>query len=301
MKSILVPIEANEIAPWLLRRAGPLFRRPGVNVRLVSVVQTTAGHAADDAYRADRRHEALRMQLTALANELRQHRIDVEAEVLFGDPAIEVLRETANADLVVMATHGRVGLDRLRFGSVAQRVVSASPAPVLLFRPLFTENGDISMTALAQPAEFERMLVPLDGSAGAEEIVPAARLLARAFRSHVIFMTVAPERNGFEDVHRAAEYLAKWRAAFRSAGVRSEVRVREGDASERILATLEEERIDAVAMTTHGRTGLARAFLGSVAESILARTQVPMLVLRNAVLREPLPAAHERNVKVKVT
>jgi hypothetical protein len=77
--------------------------------------------------------------------------------------------------------------------------------------------------------------------------------------------------------------------------------VREGVATERLAATIDEERLDAIAMTTHGRTGLARAFLGSVAESVLARVQAPMLVLRNAELRASIPQPHPESRHVGVT
>ncbi len=76
---------------------------------------------------------------TAMAEFIAEHfaGVEVRAEIVVGYAAEEILDlvEKENADLVVMGTHGRTGIDRILFGSVAERVVKSSPVPVLTIRP----------------------------------------------------------------------------------------------------------------------------------------------------------------------
>jgi nucleotide-binding universal stress UspA family protein len=189
-----------------------------------------------------------------------------------------------------MSTHGRSGLDRLRFGSIAESVVRRAPVPVLLVRGVAAwGRGGIS-----------RILVPLDRSEASEEVLPIVSCLAGPFDFEVRLLHVleAPRSlpgspatgKGVHDPDADA-YLAQVAAPLEARALRVVTTVRAGLPADEIPAVAAETQCGLIAMSTHGRTGLGRLFLGSVAERVLRSVSVPMLLWKPpAGLREPGPA-----------
>lgn len=298
---ILVPIDEGEFSRWALDRVSLLIERPGAVVTLLTVVPTAETNAAELNYRRSPQHDEVVKALSRVRDDLVKRSITTEAEVRFGDPATEILREIGSGrhDVVAMATHGRSGMDRVLFGSVAQKVLRASTVPVLLFRPLYRPDGTLSPAESHEPARFRHVLVPLDGSPAAEEIVPAVRALASVFESKLhLFQSVPGGEYRREHEDKAMEYLRMWQA--RLGAPVAEVEVRVGAAGPEALAIVRGRGLDGVALTTHGRSGLPRALYGSVAEKILRQADVPVLSICNHAVRHPLPApdANPRFVKV---
>jgi nucleotide-binding universal stress UspA family protein len=281
---ILVPLDGSAVSRWVLSRSERLLTRPGTELLLLGVAEASAAQAADPLFRADPRHKPLHDELASLKASLLARNIAVDAEVRFGDPATEILREAATSDfdLVAMATHGRTGLNRLLFGSVALKVLQACPLPMLLFRPLLRHDDSLSPVERTDPARFQRVLVPLDGSAVAEEIVPALERLARTFGASLHLFT-AISGGADEAAHRrdADDYLARWTRIFASIGIDATTEIRAGEAAAEALDCVRERGLDAIAMTTHGRSGIHRAVYGSVAEKVLSHAEVPLLVVRS--------------------
>jgi nucleotide-binding universal stress UspA family protein len=96
---------------------------------------------------------------------------------------------------------------------------------------------------------------------------------------------------------RANEYLEYLAGRLTAKGIRAVAKVRIGDPSREILAAVAEEKVDLIAMTTHGRSGLGRLLFGSVAENLLRSAPVPVLLLRmtKEALKMPVSAAGERS------
>ena len=130
---------------------------------------------------------------------------------------------------------------------------------------------------------YRRALVPVDGSAEAEAIIPFFAEVAGPLDLEVLLLRVLPA-GALDDSHRrrvdATEYLAPLAAELRGRGVRTNTAVRHGDAATEILAAAVEAGADVIAMTTHGRGGLRRLLLGSVAEAVLRRAVVPVILMR---------------------
>ena len=302
-KRLLIPVDGSPLSLWALARAKNILDQPGLAVTLLQVVEVPEERAQDLAFQVEPRHQATHDALAALRNELLERSIPARAEIRFGDPATEILRETAAGghDLVAMATHGRSGLARVMFGSVALKVLQASPVPLLLFRPLQRPDETLSPVETSDPARFRRLLVPLDGSEAAEEILPVAEGFARTFGSKLHLFAAVP--GGAEEAgHRrvSEDYLGRWQAVLGARGLKPLVEIRTGRAPEEALAAVRELGLDGVAMTTHGRSGVPRALYGSVAEKILHEAGVPVLLLRNRKLRRPLPAALEEHRQLRV-
>ncbi len=289
---ILVPIDGSDVSRWVFARGLKAFAQPGAKVTVLQVVEPPPSRAGDAAYRSDPRHQPLFDEIEKLRKSLAAKGVDAVTQVRFGDPAGEILREERDGshDLIAMTTSGRTGLGRILFGSVAMRVLHGAEAPMLLFRPQLRPFGGLSPVETTQAAAFAKIVVPLDGSDEAERVLPRVDPLVRRFGSRIhLVQTVPPGPDLPAQRERAGDYLEKRATALRKSGHQVSTEVRTGAAADELLAAATEA--DAVAMTTHGRSGASRAVYGSVAERLLAKAEVPVFVFRTRKVpgSEPLP------------
>jgi nucleotide-binding universal stress UspA family protein len=143
---------------------------------------------------------------------------------------------------------------------------------------------------------YEKILVPLDGSKRAEMIRPHVRELASRFQATVILIMVVENiyadgigqtyisrsEDAFNANLRDNElYLEGIATRFRDRGIACETRVAHGPIVEKIIEAANTEDVDLIAMTSHGRGGLARIFYGSVAAGILNQVDRPLFIVRS--------------------
>ena len=190
--------------------------------------------------------------------------------------------------MLVLTTHGRSGLTRTLLGSVADEVVRRAAGPVLLL------PGAAPTDWLERPPEGRRVLVTLDGSPLAEEVLGPACALAAALDAELLLVRVVlplmPEYMAAQAVVGRIEpedslveaqgYLEAVAQHLRAYGVRVETHALLGSPIPTVVQLAQTSRADAIAMATHGRGGAARLVFGSVATGVLQRTAVPLLVLR---------------------
>jgi nucleotide-binding universal stress UspA family protein len=251
---------------------------------LVTEEPVSMGQPAIRSFNAARdevRHESLwrRMREDYSPN----HPIDVEYRTNEGDAAEEILRmaDAIGADLIVMGTHGRTGLRRLLAGSVATAVLRGAHCAVLALR---------SHDRPRDAKEIRVILHPTDASDGSEAALQVARSLARDLGSKLVLLHVVPleifpsELAVPVDPRAFGDALEAVREALDGPDLKYPVETRlvRGDAAAEILRMAREVGCDLIVMGTHGRTGLDRLLLGSVAESVLAKADCPVLVLKNA-------------------
>ena len=199
-----------------------------------------------------------------------------------GEPAETILQGASQnaVDLIAMATHGRSGLTRLVRGSVAERVLRGADVPLLLCNPAVLEAGE------AQDPAFQRILVPYDGSEVAARVLPAAATLAQAYDATLVLLRVENFSAGgghseLEDVDMIEHKLRPTVTQLRDLGAPEvEVKVEVGNEIDLILKTIDEERIDLLCMSSHGRGGVARWWFGSTAEGVLRAARCPVYVTR---------------------
>jgi nucleotide-binding universal stress UspA family protein len=140
---------------------------------------------------------------------------------------------------------------------------------------------------------FQSMILPLDGSSFAEEAVPLAGLLARAYGAqlHLVHVIRPSPDVDFKTPEQDLEWRTKVREAasgalgemagkLRREGVNARAEVREGRVVDTLLACAEERKADLAVLTTHGAGGFRRWWLGSVADALLRRSEVPVLLVR---------------------
>jgi nucleotide-binding universal stress UspA family protein len=144
---------------------------------------------------------------------------------------------------------------------------------------------------------YDTILVPLDGSKRAEAILPHVERMSRLCEADVILLQVVdppahievPEefdmtlhRQQLERLaQRAREYLGSLQDGFLEKGIGAQIRIVHGPVVEAILTTAECEKVDLIAIASHGRTGLAQVFYGSVAAGVLNRIDRPLLLVRS--------------------
>lgn len=130
---------------------------------------------------------------------------------------------------------------------------------------------------------YQRALVALDGSPEAEAILPFLVAVAGPPDVEVTLLRILPAGE-LDDAHQrridAEEYLAPLAAELRSRGVRATTAVRHGDPATEILAGATEAGADLIAMTTHGRSGLGRLLMGSVAHAVLGRARIAVFLMK---------------------
>ncbi|MBI3091415.1 MAG: universal stress protein [Candidatus Tectomicrobia bacterium] len=138
---------------------------------------------------------------------------------------------------------------------------------------------------------FKRILVALDGSPLAEQILPHVKELAVQSKATIFLLRVAlahtfpgvdPTEHQVKVVAEAEEYIERLRQQMAGEGLKVQAAVRYGHDAEEILDHSEMNEIDLVAMSTHGRSGVRRWVLGSVAEKVLRHSKVPILLFRAA-------------------
>ena len=303
---ILVPLDASPFATRVLPFATTLAAHAGGSLHLLGVHRDVLPPSAPPGAAAmiaeANRHacEALTDYLERIGRELRDEGARVATEVRTGIPDLEILAAVGNAgcDLITMATHGRGGFRRAWLGSVADRVVRHADIPVLLVPLRGMEEGPDDSASEAPQTTIRTVIVPLDGSSFAEQILVPATSLGEAFAAdYILYRSVAApgvtgRLSAVEYSERAAQYLDHDRAEARAglertagaltdSGFAATVTLVEDSEPAPALLRLAAATPDSViAMTTHGRGGLRRAILGSVADKVVRGTNRPVLLLR---------------------
>jgi nucleotide-binding universal stress UspA family protein len=188
-------------------------------------------------------------------------------------------------DLVVMGTHGRRGMDRLLSGSVSEEVVRRAPCPVFTVLP-----RDESGTG----PQINRVLAPVDLSDQSELVLNHAVALAESYAApldllHVVEEAAYPNVYGLDPLtpalpnvqDRAREALETLASNVDLRTDPVNVHVLTGNAARDIVEFAEENAADLIVMATHGRTGLDRFLIGSVAEKVVRRAPCPVFTLKS--------------------
>jgi nucleotide-binding universal stress UspA family protein len=303
---ILVPLDGSELAEQVLPYVRILGKGLGARIELLRVFDHVPPSLADPAHRMyldqvvlSVRNEA-KDYLEGVAASLEKDGLAASCTVHEGDHASHVASyivsegEREPATLVAMSTHGRSGISRWLLGSVADKVLHATTSPLFLVRPRQHEN-------VTPEVRLKTVIVPLDGSAFGEQVLPHVVALADALRQRVILIRVAPPAWGYRALQEgllqaplapiedpptlaepgAREYLNGVSAKLRQWGVSSvEVCSPRGVPADAILDAAERVQDSFVAMTTHGRSGIGRWLLGSVADRVVRYCPAPVLVVR---------------------
>lgn len=290
-RRILVPIDGSPFSERALTLAVPLAQQHDASLVLMlanplppRVESSPASPVRDLSGERDVR-EHLRAQLERVARRVATRDGVTTATQFREGPVLDEI-EGAIADvaasMVVMATHGRGGVSRLWLGSVTDALLRRSSVPVLVTRTA----RKWTLTTATEPF-FPRVLVAVDGSALSEEALERAiDLLGESTGEFVLarvedapIAAVSSTWISEATVRVREGYLEPLAERFRTPErtIRTHAIVHH-DPARAILDLAKEEHAFAIALATHGRTGVRRAVIGSVADKVIRGSSVPVLV-----------------------
>ncbi len=271
---ILVPLDGSDLAEESLSVVRSLSKVFDAEATLICVGPPSArraipGRKGASAFADEAEKE---LYLSQKADQLASAGTATEFSLRSGEVAREIcLLAQDEMDIIVMSTNGRSGLQRMFIGSVAFQVVQNATTPLLLLRP----TGDWR----SRGTSFKRLLVALDGSAFSERILPYVSALARQFDSEVILLSV-PAGSTSESYRTHIEnYLEDLAQELAGEGLHVRTLVTGSAAVQTIVATAESEMADLIMLATHGRSGMDRLMLGSVAERVVRNMPCPVFLL----------------------
>ena len=292
-EKLLIPLDGSPAAERALSFVDVLQRVVRVPIELVYAVDvsfiTAHGKARFVDFLIDEAERSGRAYLRGVATELK--RFEVRCTVEQGKPADVIIERGAAANtLIVMATHGRSGIHRWLLGSVAEKVLRGTSAPLLLLRSTEGDRWKPGVTV-------KSIIVPLDGSLLAESALATATEMAISLDAEMVLIRAyelpAEAYYGKEDYlpnydilkaeGRAAAnaYLEEKAEAIRARGVKIVTKlVADGLPADQIIGCAANYPDSLLAMSSHGRSGLRRWALGSVTETVVRHTRQPVLVLR---------------------
>ncbi len=277
IEHILVPIEETGVNEGIARYVHELAAHHAARITLLHVVPDMLTAPPADLEAALQSVESL---FARLQQESAAARNEVATELRMGDAAEEIIKLglLERASLVAMATHGRRGVNRLLHGSVAETVLRRAALPLFV-----TNETSASVTGMAEHG-IKRILLPVAGATISDELLHRVIDVATTYGSRVF---VYHDERGVTEQDRGLDPAAVQRLLdsycqrLAAADLTVEpLRTHSTLVPEDILTHIDKLAIDLVAMNTHGRTGLARALYGSVAENVLRRSPCPLLLQR---------------------
>ena len=305
---ILTPLDGSEVSEQVLPYARSMAASLSLPITLLLAVEPehpSVGQGLNPTLHMHetRQHRSTHAQayLDRKAGELRNEGLTVTTTLPVKEPSAAIVEEAANdpGALIAMASHGRSGLARWWMGSVADKVLHTADNPLLIVR----SHSHHSPAGESRP---QRLIVPVDGSELAEQALPHVAYLAAAMGLPVELVRVTlseeeyyqamsmdvrvlpPTLPSFQTIAEtldgeAATYLADVKARLLQQGAPSvEERVLQGHPANSIVDFATPGDNSLIAMTTHGRSGVGRMLLGSVAERVVRQSGSPVLLIRAA-------------------
>lgn len=291
IRTVLVPLDGSERAESVLPYAEQIAGRTGAELVLLTAVYLPSAWGGWPV-REDLGKDTIAAQtyLESKQDQLKSRGMNVKTVMAYQPEAESILNAAADedADLIAMSTHGRSGISRWILGSVADKVLHATHRPLLLVR---TREADERA-----PAPIDRIVVPLDGSELSLSVLPYVEEVAEALGASLILVHAVQPLDIYPGTQMTStrvgaildEQLAQGQLLLTRVAqeieARGKVKVRSvvniGFAVDEIVRIAQEVNAGLIGMATHGRSGTGRWIMGSVANAVVRRTNLPCLVLR---------------------
>ena len=309
LRTVLCPTDFSDVSARAETYAAALARHYDASLHLLHVdppmpVMAPYGEIPVDARMFEEQRQVADAELVKAGDRARAGGLTVETTMKGGQPAREILAlaDRAQADMLVIGTHGRGGVEHLLLGSVAEKIMRKASCPVLVVPPGAPGESD---------ALFSRILCPIDGSAASAHALTYALSLAQETDGHVTLLYVVepvPAAGEFgaldiEEYRRAGEEHA--RKVLRDAvpddvrtWCRLDERVATGKPSERILDAATTARADVIVRGVRGRGAIDLLAFGSTTNEVIRRAGCPVLAVHPVAT--PVRPAHATATSVLV-
>ena len=281
---ILVPLDRGPAAELGLAQAQTMARHYQGRIHLLTVLDDEAPPGELGATAKPSSQETATAYLTDVMEDLIAGGYAASIEVRAGLAAEEIgaVAKAGEVDLVIISTQGRSRLRRWVLSHVTMDVIHQTTPPLLIIRP--TDDWRSTRT------RFKRLLVALDGSSTAEQVLPHVHEIASRFGSEVTLLS-APEGSQSDDfVEKVGSYLDRIAQLLQKKGVNAKPLVIETAPGQAILSVCEQEGTDLLMLVSHGVGGVERkeqVRVGSVVDSLLQEAPCPIFLV--SALPEPEP------------
>jgi len=279
LPSLICPVDFSEGSRAALTHAAAIADHFGAEVTVLTVVDPfVAAMAAAEATEATAdadTEQALRRYCDEALARLPAGPRSIRLRYAVGTPASEILREAhaANADLIVMSSHGRRGIRKMVFGSTTERVLRATHVPVLITPASRTEALSLSEMA----GQIYEVVAPVDLTTCSARQIKVASAIADATRVPLALIHVLKPEHGPSPIEKARTELSKLQALV-AARVPTECLVLCGEPSEEIVALAASRHANLIVMGLHS-SGLLGPRMGSVTYRVLSTTNAFVLAL----------------------
>jgi len=284
-KKILVPLDGSDLAEMALPYAEELANAFKSEVILLHVSEPSESHYKH-------MHE---LYVKEVADRIKERFKKVSQVVVSGKPADEIISyaDKNKVGLIIMTSHGRSGILSWATGSIANKLLQAATMPVLLVRAAKPKRK------VTREVLLNRILLPLDGSEAGEAAVSYIGELMSRLESEVTLLGVVSSGQHIRSVggldyisyppeqmeifkKEAREYLdGVYRRLKRRKGtVKVIIEVVEGDVGQKILEFAEGKRVDLIAVSSHGHSGIEKWVFGSIANKVVQGSKAPVLMAK---------------------
>jgi len=299
-EQILVPLDGSQLAECALPHAVALARVFQSRLFLLQAVECPEAEAdpvrtVEPLHWQTHKVEA-KAYLDSIAGRLREKGLEVEVHLLEGQPAERIIQfvQDQDVDLIVISTHGLSGLSRWNVSSVAQKVIFQAYRPVMIVRAYHVGAEADDVTEL----EYERILVPLDGSLRAEHALPCALRLARSHQARLMLARVVKELKILDrsslleeetevveriEAHNKIEMDKYLKSLVARLDYEAEPWLldREEDTASALHDLIDQEDVDLVVLNAHGYTKGIYWPYSSLALNFIAYGAKPLLIVQD--------------------
>ena len=301
-KTILVPLDGSQLADCVLPHVVALARPFDSEITLLRMLEKTqAGTSAQlfDLVNWQINKTRATLYLEKIKAQIQREKTRVQTTVIEGLVAdgITEYAHSHGIKLIVLSSHGRNGLTRWGISSITQKIIMSAQTSLLIVR---AHQDGIHSDELSERPLYRRILVPLDGSQRAENVLPIVTQLAQFHRSQIhlvqIIQTpemarqVPPTREDVDLSNRivsrnqeeAGRYLEQLKSRSFLEGLTIQIHLITSDNTAVALHQLvEQENIDMVALSAHGYSGIHQWPYGSMVNNFVQYGKVPLLVVQD--------------------
>ena len=267
LERLLLCTDGSEFSEGAIREAISIAKRCNSKLYVISVVEVNPELEVYAPGLAEKIEENTRTHLDDIKERAEKEGVTCEKIIHKGEKTYSyIVKETSRleADLIIMGRHGRTGIKRLMMGSVTARVIGQTACNVLV-------------VPRAAVFKCKKILIATDGSEFSEKAVHEALDIAAACESEVVIVSVASSDS---EIKEAETFVQEARKTAEKKGLKVTTGIPVGTVYEIIIDVAEKENIDLIVVGSHGRTGLKRLLMGSVAERVIGYASCTVLVVK---------------------
>ncbi len=267
LERVLLCTDGSEFSEGAIREAISIAKSCKSKLYVISVVEVNPEFEAYAPGLVEKIEKDTRKHLEAIKERAEKEGVTCETITHEGEePYRYIVKESSRlkADLIVMGRRGRTGINRLMMGSVTARVIG---------------HADCNVLVVPRAAVFtcKKILIATDGSEFSDKAVQEALDIAAASKSEVVIVSVASSDS---EVREAEGFVREAGEKAEKKGIKVTTGTPVGTVYEKIIDVAEKENVDLIVVGSHGRTGLKRLLMGSVAERVIGHASCTVLVVK---------------------